>query len=315
MIGIEAIGTYLPAGRLDNLARAAALDATPEFIQSRIGFRRLAVKDSNETTNSMAKHAILNLVVKSKVRVPEIQALVVVTQNPDRSIPHTSAELHGMLNLSPHCACFDVSLGCSGYVYALSILASFMSANGLTTGVLVTADPYSKIVDPNDKNTALIFGDAATATLLSDHPRYSLGKFTFGTQGTEADNLAIVAGKLHMNGRAVFGFTATHVPGDIQSVLTKNDVQIGDVDAFLFHPGSRYIVETIAHRLGVSLEKVDFSSIDYGNSVSSSIPMMLANEVDAFLKKVILLSGFGLGFSWSSTVLKRLETHNASSHS
>jgi len=307
MIGIEAIGTYLPAGRLNNLERASAFDVAPEFVQSRTGFCRLALKAPDETTVSMAEAAVRDLLAKTGMVPEAVEALVVVTQNPDRNIPHVSAELHGHLGLDSRCACFDISLGCSGYIYGLSALAGFMAANGLRRGILVTADPYSKVVDPADKNTALIFGDAATATLLSDSPRYTMGGFTFGTLGKEADNLACNDGTLYMNGRAVFNFAATHVPSDIRQVLDKNGATIEDVDAFVLHPGSRYIVETIATRLGLPQEKVRFSSADYGNTVSSSIPMVLSEEIENRAIRTILLSGFGLGFSWSSTILKRRE--------
>src|SRR3546814_2884839 len=117
----------------------------------------------------------------------EIQVLVVVTQNPDNNLPHVAAQVHGKAALPEQCAAFDVSLGCSGYVYGLSIITSFMAVNGFERGVLITADPYSKIVDKNDKNTRLLFGDAATATLISNEPLLVAGPFSFGTTGTFSD--------------------------------------------------------------------------------------------------------------------------------
>ena len=113
----------------------------------------------------------------------EIDALVVVTQNPDRNIPHVSAIVHGALGLPTQCACFDISPGCSGFVYALSVFQDFMEANGMKKGLLFTADPYSMVVGPNDNNTSLLFGDAASVTLVSDSPRLVSGMVTFGTLG------------------------------------------------------------------------------------------------------------------------------------
>jgi 3-oxoacyl-[acyl-carrier-protein] synthase-3 len=309
MIGIKAIGTYLPSGRVSNLTRLEEFGMTEGSLNERIGFRQVAVKSDDETTLSLAVSAFRNLVDKTDLDLATIDAVAVISQNPDRNIPHISAELHGKLSLATSCACFDISLGCSGYVYGLSLLSSFMSANGMYKGILITADPYSTIVDPADKNTSLLFGDGATATLLTDDPIYVPGVFSFGTMGLEADNLACNDGRLFMNGRTVFNFAAKHVPNDVAKNLQKNSLVLADIDCFVFHQGSRYIVDTIANRLGVPQDKARFYAADYGNTVSSSIPIILAEEMKNKLNQSILLSGFGLGFSWASTILKRLENN------
>jgi 3-oxoacyl-[acyl-carrier-protein] synthase-3 len=309
MIGIKAISTYLPTGRVSNTTRLEEFGLTEAFLNDRIGFRQLAVKSDDETTLSLAVSAFQKLVDETGLDLETIDAIAVISQNPDRNIPHISAELHGKLSLTPSCACFDISLGCSGFVYGLSLLSSFMSANGMYKGVLITADPYSTIVDPADKNTSLLFGDGATATLLTEDPVYVAGVFSFGTMGLEADNLACNDGKLFMNGRTVFNFAAKHVPNDVAKILHKNSLALADIDCFIFHQGSRYIVDTIANRLGVQQDKARFYAADYGNTVSSSIPIILAEEMKNKSNQSILLSGFGLGFSWASTVLKRLENN------
>jgi 3-oxoacyl-[acyl-carrier-protein] synthase-3 len=304
VIGIKAIGVYLPAQRISNVDRRDKFDISEQFIEQRIGMRRLAVCSPEEGTTILGVRA-LEALAATGLDLAAIQALIVVTQNPDRNIPHVSAELHGRLGLNPDCACFDLSLGCSGYVYALSVASAFMEANHLDAGVVVTADPYSRILDPEDKNTCLLFGDGSTATLLARDPVFRLGKFTFGTAGKHADDLACNAGKLHMNGRAVFNFAAKSVPLDVARALERNGLRVQDVDAFVFHQGSRNIVETIANRLALPAEKVRFCAADYGNTVSSSIPMILADEMPRPGVRTILVSGFGVGFSWSSAILTR----------
>ena len=127
--------------------------------------------------------------------------------------------------------------------------------------------------------------------------------------GSEADNLACNDGKLFMNGRAVFNFAAKYVPADVATTVQKNGLTLAEVDCFILHQGSRYIVDTIADRLGVPHDKAKFYAADYGNTVSSSIPIILAEAMENKSNRSILLSGFGLGFSWASTVLKRLEEH------
>jgi len=307
MIGIKQIASYVPAGRIDNIARAESLGSTPEQVSERIGFRQLARMESGQGTLDLAAQALAQLLHDTGLDPQAIDALVVVSQNPDRSIPHLSAELHGRAGLSTSCACFDLGLGCSGYVYGLSVLAAFMQANGMKRGVLVTADPYSRIVDPEDKATALIFGDAATATLLDDTPLYTMGRFTFGTQGGDADKIASNDGVLFMNGRAVFNFAATKVSANIRETVTANALEMHHIDRFVLHQGSRYIVETIADRLQVDRRKVPFMASEYGNTVSSSIPLMLTEMMPAPGHERILLCGFGLGLSWASTVIQRKE--------
>ena len=163
MIGIQDIAVYIPPQRVSNLEVQASLDVDEAFLRDKIGVTERAVKASNEDTSDLAYKALQALLEKTALAPEAIDVLILVTQNPDTNLPHTSAIVHGRAGLRDGCAAFDISLGCSGYVYGLSVLQSFMATNGMRHGVLVTADPYSKIVDPADRNTVLLFGDAATA--------------------------------------------------------------------------------------------------------------------------------------------------------
>src|SRR5579862_3498453 len=148
-----------------------------------------------------------------------------------------------------------------------------MEANGIRNGLLVTSDPYSKVLDPADRNTTLLFGDAAVATLLSgDAPQWSIGKFIFGTDGSHAGDLVVNEDRrLFMNGRAIFNFSATRVPQALRDTLEANELTLDGIDKVLLHQGSRYIVDTIGQRLGAK-EKTPFLAGSVGNTVSSSIP-------------------------------------------
>jgi len=307
MIGIKHIASYIPADRISNTERAESLGSSVQQVRERIGFCQLARMAHNEGALAMATQALGRLLAETGLATDDLNALVVVTQNPDRAIPHLSAELHGRFSLPNHCACFDLGLGCSGYVYGLSVLQSFMQVNNMKRGVLVTADPYSRIVDAQDKATAMIFGDAATATLLDDAPHYMLGRYMFGTQGVDAEKIASTDGVLHMNGRSVFNFAALQVPPHIRETVRVNGLTLNDIDCFLLHQGSRYIVETIAERLQVDKSKVPFMSTDYGNTVSSSIPLMLSELMQNSACRRMVLCGFGLGLSWAGTVIQRKE--------
>lgn len=305
MIGIQAVATYLPKERLNNFTIAAALGVPSSQIEGRIGFTGLSRAADDEHASHMAQKAIQALFLQDGVAVESIDLLVAVTQTPDQNIPHLSAELHGALMLRENCSCFDIALGCSGYIYALSVVKSFMEANGLKAGLIVTSDPYSKIVDPKDKATAMIFGDGASATLLSETPQFEIGKFSFGTQGDGAEHLKIKSGHLHMSGRHVFNMAAQKVPANILETLSRNALTLNEVDTVIAHQGSLAVLQELRDRLALPESTVPFFSRDYGNTVSSSIPFGLAEIWSQTELKNIVLSGFGLGFSWASTVLRR----------
>jgi 3-oxoacyl-[acyl-carrier-protein] synthase-3 len=307
MIGIQEIGTYIPLWRNENRQRMAQFEIDESFLTDKTGMLRLAMKEAGEETSDLCCKAFADLQHKARFKTEEVECIVVCTQNPDGcGLPHTSAIVQAKLGLPDSCAVFDISLGCSAFVYGLSIIQAFMLANGFSKGLLFTADPYSKIVNELDKNTSLLFGDAATATLISDKPVWHTGKFLFGSHGQEASSIQVdqQSGKLTMNGRAVFTFSATIVPNHILAMLAANNLNVENIDFFALHQGSRFIVDTIRKKLGIAEEKAPFVASDYGNTVSSSIPLILS-ELEGSNRRVVI-SGFGVGLSWASTVLFRV---------
>ncbi|QHT69583.1 ketoacyl-ACP synthase III [Rhodocytophaga rosea] len=306
MLGIQEIASYIPSGRSSNYAKKELFEIDDAFIEDKIGVKQVAVKDSQEDTSDLCVKAFNKLQQKTGLNTSDVECVIVVTQNPDTNIPHTSAIIHGQLGLPEQCACFDISLGCSGFVYGLSIIQSLMESNSFTKGLLFTADPYSKIINANDKNTALLFGDAATVTLISNNPVLITGKFNMGTIGKDNKELICNNNELSMNGRAIFNFAARYVPADIKALLEKNNKQMEDIDVFIFHQGSKYIVDTLTKRLNLPKDKVPFDIMNYGNTVSSSIPIIIEQKLQDKSYTNIVISGFGVGLSWASTILTRL---------
>jgi len=309
MIGIKAIASYVPDKYIDNIVEASNYGVTEDFIINKIGVHKRAVSDSGESCVDLAEKAVSLLLEKTERKLEEIECLIFITQNPhNQGLPHSSAYLHGKLGLSQNTACFDISLGCSGYVYGLSVIHSFMSSNGMKVGILVTSDLYSKIVDINDKNTALLFGDASTATLISEDPVYKINKSVFSTDGSRFSSLEKVNNTLKMNGRDVFTFAAQNVPIQIEKLLAESSISIGKIDLFILHQGSKYIVETIANRMKLENNKFPINIRNIGNTVSSSIPLVLQtfidNDNDNDNDKIIL-SGFGVGLSWASMIIEK----------
>jgi len=306
VLKITEIASFLPKKRVSNYDKTDKYGISVEFIEDRIGIKNLSVKNQDHKSSDLCVRAYDSLLQKTSSKITKnIDCCIVVTQNPDYNIPHVSAIVQKKLGLSDECACFDISLGCSGYVYGLSIIFSFMNSNNLSNGLLFTSDPYSEIVDNNDKGTSLLFGDGATVTYISNKGSFIPKAFNFGTNGNMYRDL-ICNNKLHMNGRSVFNFVITNIPSSVFKLLDSLNIPREQVDKYIFHQGSKYIVESITKKLKIDKNKVPFDISNYGNTISSSIPFILEKEMHNKHNNIILLSGFGVGLSLANTILKRI---------
>jgi 3-oxoacyl-[acyl-carrier-protein] synthase-3 len=306
MLGIKEIASYLPENKVSNYDKKEKFELDDDFIENKIGVKFHTLKEKDEKASDLCVKAFANLMQKMDINKEDIDCCIVVTQNPDFNIPHTSAVVHGKLELSQNCACFDISLGCSGYIYGLSNIIAFMKSNNLKNGLLFTSDPYSEIIDHEDKNTDLIFGDGATVTYISEDALYAPVDFSFGTNGSAYKEI-LCDEKLYMNGRAVFNLTATTIPKHIKALLEKNGLTDEDIDTYVLHQGSKYIVDTIRKRLKVAESKVPFDMYEYGNTVSSAVPLILEKEIHKNTNEKLLLSAYGIGLSWGSTILEKIK--------
>lgn len=306
MIKIKAVTSYLPENRIDNFEQAKVFSETDSFIKNKIGAFSLPIMSDEEETSDLAYKAVIKLCEEAKLEKNNIDALIVVTQNGDGSgLPHTSAILHKKLGLNTSVAAFDLSLGCSGYVYGLSVLKGIMENAGLKNGILVTADPYSKIIDRDDRITTLLFGDASTATWLCKEGLWEIGTPILETDGNGGDALQIVDGKLKMNGRSVFNFASLRVPQQINKCLKAGGLKPSDIDLYCLHQGSAAIIDSVARRFSTERGKFVKDIENTGNTVSSTIPVLLDRHVINSDAQTVLISGFGVGLSWATNILKK----------
>ncbi len=308
---LNSIAFCLPDQSIDNIKQAQFFNKSQDFITSKIGAYKLPRKLSDQDSSDLATIALNSLLLKSSFSKEEIDLLCVVTQNPARKgIPHTSAIVHSNLGLPTTCSVFDLSLGCSGYIYGLSVVASFMKVNNLKNGILITSDPYSDILNRNDPNTSMLFGDAATATLIQNCPTkhsYVIGKLYGYSNGKQGDSIQVnEAGKLVMNGRAVFNFALKQVPEQIKKCLIEEKIEIGDVDAVVLHQGSYAIVDAVSRSFPGHEDKFCKRMGETGNTVSSTIPLILESLMtgEELLPKTIIACGFGVGLSIGTMCLK-----------
>jgi 3-oxoacyl-[acyl-carrier-protein] synthase III len=312
-IGIRAIAAHLPQASLENADLVAQHGFDPEFLDQKLGIHSRHRAAADEHVSDMAAAAGRAVLAKAGVDPADIQFLAVVTQTPDYCLPQVSALVQHALGLPTSVAALDLGLGCSGFVYGLATATAFMQTHGLTRGLLITAEAYGKIMDPADRGTAPLFGDGACATLLTDEPLFTPGSFVFGTDGGRFD--ALIArgsgtrkdgdGRLFMDGRAIFNFMMQEIPPSVARCLAANGLTMADVDLCVPHQASLYMLTMLARRLGVPEGRLVTDMEDVGNTVSSSIPLALMRRVLPLDPRPahILITGFGVGLSWCSTIL------------
>ncbi len=306
-IRIRSIGIHLPSKRELNYEKAERVGFERDFLENKLGVVSRSVMEPGESTSDLGIRAFRALEQRSELSCDEIQLLVVVTQHPDFKVPHTAAIVHNRLGLAKHCMTFDISQGCAGYTHAVTIVAGLMDTAKLDHGVLITSDPYSDKIADDDRDVSLLFGDAATATYFSRAGSgYRLIDSNFGTL-PDSYRCLMFRDHLEMDGGAVFKNAVKEAPPSIKELLERNCLSVNDVDLFLLHQGSKYLVEYVSRKMGVPPAKAPFEAREYGNTVSSSIPLMLQKHIDAAKLERIVLSGFGVGFSWGNNLLEFLK--------
>jgi len=315
---ISDIQYYLPSRLLSN---EDLVSDNPDWrmddIEKKTGIKNRYICEDNQTSKDIALLACEKL-FKNNIKRSEIDFLIVVTESPEYIAPAMSCDLQNILNLKTSVAAFDINLGCSGFVYGLMIADSILCANSYNNGILVCVDTYSKYISPNDRTCRPLFSDAASATLITRSQSKSVGPFELGTDGSGYQDLIvqnsgtkkqanIERNLLHMDGGAVFMFTMRTVPKVVNDLLKKEKYKIEDIDLFVFHQASKLVIDNIKRLLKLPDQKVYENYQLVGNTVSSSIPIALAQaKDDNRLKKgsIVMIVGFGVGLSWGATLIR-----------
>ena len=315
---ISDIQYYLPSRLLSN---EDLVSDNPDWrmddIEKKTGIKNRYICEDSQTSKDIAFLACEKL-FKNNIKRSEIDFLIVVTESPEYIAPAMSCDLQNILNLNTSVAAFDINLGCSGFVYGLMIADSILCANSYNNGILVCVDTYSKYISPHDRTCRPLFSDAASATLITRSQSKSVGPFELGTDGSGYQDLIvqnsgtkkhanIERNLLHMDGGAVFMFTMRTVPNVVNNLLKKEKYKIEDIDLFVFHQASKLVIDNIKRLLKLPDEKVYENYQLVGNTVSSSIPIALAQaKDDNMLKKgsITMIVGFGVGLSWGATLIR-----------
>jgi 3-oxoacyl-[acyl-carrier-protein] synthase-3 len=247
----------------------------------------------------------------------DIDYLIICTQSPDHLLPSTACIVHENLKLSKWIGAIDINQGCSGYVFSLGVAKALIETKQARNVLLVTADTYSKHLNPIDHATRTIFGDAAAATFINKNSNLnSFGQFVYGTDGSGAKNLVSYKGGLkqdtseskylYMNGPEIFHFTLNAVPSMLEKLFQKNNTNIDEVDYFIFHQANKFMLDSLQKKLAIPEDKFLIFMSEHGNTVSSSIPITISENIkNGKIKKghKLALVGFGVGYSYSATII------------
>ena len=314
------VSSCVPGNRIDNQSLDQFDPKEIRKVSAMAGVKSRHVVSEGQTSLDLCVASAKDLLSALDWSNDSIDGLIFITQTPDHFLPSSSCIIHEALELSEHCATFDVGLGCSGYPYGLWLGAMMIKSGSAKRLLVLHGETPSVFTHPEDRSTVLLFGDAGSATALefdTDAPAWS---FNLQTDGRGKNDLVIPNGAfrnrfngherdfyLHMNGTNLFNFTIKRVPPLIEDTLALSQHTLEDVDAFIFHQSNRFIMKHLANKCDLPDQKVPIILENFGNTGGPSVPLTLtqwgqAQEIES--DKTLMLLGYGVGLSWSSALLQ-----------
>jgi 3-oxoacyl-[acyl-carrier-protein] synthase-3 len=331
---IKAISYHLPGKVFSN---EDFFKAFPDSVSQKDNYDRIGVKErriveADVTASDLAVEAAKALFSEHRIRPSEIDFLLFCALEFDHTFPASVSIIQEKLGLPTSCGALDYSLGCSGYVYGLGLARGLVESLGMKNVLLLTSSTLTKKIHVKDRSSRFVFGDAAAATLISSRESSGMSSFVFGTDGKMADKIIIRDGaarnplsessfierenehgnitadaNLYMDGAAVFHFGLKTVPQMIGELLSKEKLNLSDIDLFIFHQANLFLIDTIRTKMKIPEEKVFNYMGKVGNTVAASIPITLHEAIKAGRARPgqkILVAGFGVGLSWAATIVE-----------
>jgi 3-oxoacyl-[acyl-carrier-protein] synthase-3 len=326
---IKAVSYSLPE---KNLSNEDINQLFPEWsidkISSKTGIYNRKVSPDDIFSSDLGVLAAQKLFLENNLLPSEIDYILFCTQSPDYYLPTTACLVQTRLGIPTTAGAIDFNLGCSGYIYGLGLARALILAGDATNVLFITAETYTKFIHPKDKSNRTIFGDAASATLVSTEGFAEICSNSLGTDGRGAENLIVKRGGLRfdkinvddsidefgnttnenylkMNGSEIFNFTSEMVPILVKNTLSKNNLLSEQINLFIFHQANKFMLNHLRKKLEIPEYKFFYYLEECGNTVSSTIPIaLLEAKKMGKLNGNILLAGFGVGYSWGGVVLK-----------
>ncbi len=315
---IAGIATCVPAQRVDNMTMDADFPAAElRKIVQMAGIRYRHVSDGTILSSDLCLSSAKALLAQLQWAPDSLDGLILVTQSPDYFLPSTSSLLHRDLGLSPHCASFDVGLGCSGYPYGIWLGTMMLNA-GLKRVLVLHGETPSLFTDPSDRATHLLFGDAGSATALEFSPGAAPWQFNLQSDGQGYDQLIIPAGGfrqpkssnlrdycLFMNGAALFNFTLERVPSLIADTLAVANKDLTEIDQYIFHQSNQFMMKHLAKKAQLPEGKTPIILEQFGNTGGASVPLTVTQSLPSAREQTqsLMLLGYGVGLSWGAALV------------
>jgi len=330
--GISGMAAAVPSNTIDNYAYTQYFDAeSVREVVDKVGIKERRFADDKTCASDLCYAAAEKLLKDMNIDRSEIDLLVFVSQTPDYKMPATSIILQNRLGLPNSTIAFDINMGCSGFIYGLSVVYSYMQQKGFRKALLLDGETRSKVYSAKDRNTAFLFGDAGVAALIEKDEKYGESIFSLNSDGSRSDLIIIHGGgyrnpsstetlkekvidehgnirsdeQAYMNGPDVFNFLIREVPKDVKNTLEYAEIDRESIDYFVFHQANNYINGYLGKKLKLDKAKVPMSIEKFGNTSSVSIPLTIVSELKDKIDRntKTLLCGFGVGLSWATAVV------------
>lgn len=337
-VGVLGLAAAVPATVINNYEYTQYFDKeSVKDIVEKTGIKERRFASKNVCSSDLCFAAAEKLIADLKIDRSEIDLLIFISQTPDYRMPATSVLLQNRLGLSKQTAAFDLNLGCSAFVYGLSVAFSMMQTGGFRKALVLDGETRSRVYSPKDRKTAFLFGDGGVAALIERDEKYGKAFFSLNSDGSKESLIKVNAGGYrnpttietleervvdehgnirseehgYMNGADVFNFVLMEIPKDLKRLFAYAGEDLLSLDYYLFHQANSYMNDYLKSKLKLPTDKVPSSIEKFGNTSSVSIPLTIATNLQGKLgdEKKVLLSGFGVGMSWASAIMKFKDCH------
>ncbi len=336
-IGITAMAGAVPSNVIENLKYTDyfPIDQVREVVD-KVGVIERRFADAETCSSDLCFAAAQKLFIDNNIDRSEIDLLVFISQTQDYRMPATACTLQHRLGLNNSCIAFDVNLGCSAFIYGMSVVYSMMQTGAIRKALILDGETRSKVYGPRDRRSAFIFGDGGIAALVERGDQFGETTLSLNTDGSRADLIMIKAGGYrhpstpetlkerivdeygnmrsaeqgYMKGGDVFNFVIREIPRDIKKTIEESGKTTDDIDYFCFHQANNFINAFIAKKMKLDTSKIPHTIEKFGNTSSVSVPLTIVSELKGKLngKKTLLLSAFGVGMTWATGVVSFADT-------
>jgi len=336
-IGITAMAGAVPSNVVKNLEYTEFFpkDQVKEVVE-KVGVYERRFADAATCSSDLCFAAAQKLISDNDIDRSEIDLLVFISQTQDYRMPATACTLQHRLGLNSSCIAFDVNLGCSAFIYGMSVVYSMMQTGAIRKALILDGETRSKVYGPRDRRSAFIFGDGGVAALVERSERFGETTLSLNTDGSRADLIMIKAGGYrhmstpetlkervvdeygnmrsdeqgYMKGGDVFNFVIREIPRDIKKTIAEAGKTVEDIDFFCFHQANNFINAYIAKKMKLNVDKIPHTIEKFGNTSSVSVPLTIVSELKDRMggEKTLMMSAFGVGMTWATGIVSFCDT-------